>query len=80
MTLPMSEPRCCGEPMVHNSFTNMYECASAYFALADEGFDEGVLTRTTAEDVGGVLAPTLAHWRASWIPDGYEEFADVDPA
>jgi hypothetical protein len=64
------EPMCCDEPMVHNSFTEEYECADAYFRLADEGWDDLGLVYVTAEDVGPELAPFLAHWRESRIPDG----------
>jgi len=64
------EPMCCGEPMVHNSWTSEHECAVAYFALVDEGIGEGALERATAEDVGPALVEALEHWRASRIPDG----------
>lgn len=66
----IQEPMCCGEPMVHNSWTREYECSDAYFTLVDEGWrEEHNLDRLTAEDVGPELADTLAHWRASRIPD-----------
>jgi hypothetical protein len=64
------ELTCCGEPMVHNSFTGEYECADAYFRLADEGFDEIALALVTAEEVGPALESMLTHWRESRIPDG----------
>ncbi len=37
MTAKVSEPVCCGEPMVHNSWAGHFECADAYFALTDDG-------------------------------------------
>ena len=56
--------------MVHNSWTQEYECADAFFALVDEGFGEGTLERVTADEVGPELAPTLEHWRQSRRPNG----------
>ena len=69
----VAEPLCCGEPMVHNSFTGQYECAVAYFTLVDEGWGEGALARATEDEVGADLAPVLLHWRASCRPDGWDE-------
>lgn len=64
----MDEPLCCGEPMVHNSFTEEYECAVAYFALSDAGFGDMPATLWSA-DVPAALAPMLEHWRNSRAPD-----------
>lgn len=66
-----TEPLCCGEPMVHNSFTEEYECSAAYFMLVDEGFDDGwtPLDALTAGDVGPDMAEFLEHWRKSRISD-----------
>jgi hypothetical protein len=62
-------PKCCGEPMVHNSWTGEWECAVAYFALVDEGDAEDIIGALTPEDVGPDLAETLAHWRGSRVSD-----------
>lgn len=69
----VAELLCCGEPMVHNSGTGEYECAGAYFALVDEGWDEIVLALVTEAEVGPALAPVLRHWRESCRPDGWDQ-------
>jgi hypothetical protein len=63
------EPECCGDPMVHNSWTGEWECAVAYFALADEGAAGDIIETLTPEDVGPDLVETLAHWRGSRVSD-----------
>lgn len=64
----ITEPKCCDDPMVRNS-VGRYECATAFFALIDEGIVEGLLDGLTADDVPAHLATTLTHWRESWVSD-----------
>jgi hypothetical protein len=69
------EPLCCGDPMIHNSGTGMWECAAAYFDLTDSGaIDPDWSDRliippewTTVEEV-----EQYHHWRDTMTPDGYD--------
>lgn len=64
-------PLCCGEAMVHNSFTGMYECADAYFWLDSEGLlgDCGDLVEWR-RPLTEFDRERYAHWWESWIDDG----------
>lgn len=66
-----AEPGCCGEPMVHNSFTSEYECMSAYSLLTEHvpDLESGSLALADDDDVPAQYLPFLQHWRASRIPD-----------
>ncbi|MEU7170376.1 hypothetical protein ABZ949_02645 [Micromonospora tulbaghiae] len=62
----MNEPICCDTPMVHNSFTEQWECADAYFALHDDDIDPYFADPT---DLDVAQQAYLEHWRASRIDD-----------
>lgn len=68
------EPECCGVPMVHNSYTEEYECADAYFFLVDEGaLGDPEAPHLSPDQIRWAL-PTeqidaLRHWRQSRRPD-----------
>lgn len=74
----ITEPECCNTSMIHNSATGQYECADAYFALADEGVigDCGDL-RMEATGNGCACSNCRAwralydHWQQSKRPDGW---------
>lgn len=71
----MAEPECCNTPMVHNSWTDEWECADAYFALVDAGvFSDGESFEhsgswTVREFVA--LRKLHEHWRTSFVPDQF---------
>jgi hypothetical protein len=62
-----SEPICCGDPMIHNSFTGQYECSVAYLVLHDEGIDPYLVDPA---DLEPAQRAQHAHWMASRRPDG----------
>ncbi|MCW6003938.1 hypothetical protein K1W54_04980 [Micromonospora sp. CPCC 205371] len=66
-----AEPMCCGTPMVHNSWTEEYECADAYFRLLDDGVLDGTLALLAVDDEH--LTPyqreRYEHWRTVRVPD-----------
>ncbi|MEU3452133.1 hypothetical protein ABZ671_00620 [Micromonospora sp. NPDC006766] len=63
------EPVCCDEPMIHNSFTGLYECAEAYFHLLDDGVlgDPPDLSDTDVMD--DYQRERYAHWKTTRISD-----------
>jgi len=73
---PPAAPDCCGEPMLHNSFTGEYECFEAFQIVEsaldpkEEGldFNPGWLRD---EDVPASVVEDLRHWRDSRVPDGW---------
>ena len=67
----MAEPICCQTPMVHNSFTEQYECADAYFALHDDDIDPYF---ADPNDLTEAQRSYLDHWLTSRIDD-----AEVKP-
>lgn len=68
-----AEPECCGEPMIHNSYSGQYECADAYFYLDGDGL---------LGDIGDLIEwrrpltkfdrERHAHWKASFMADGWD--------
>lgn len=79
-----AEPTCCGEPMVHNSFMEEYECADAYFALLDDGVLAdcgGRELRVDPEDMTPEQRDLHKHWLASFKADAeVREPEGGDPA
>lgn len=66
----MSEPECCGKPMVHNSFTEEFECADAYFELLDDGvLDEVIADRSDADAMNDHQRERYEHWKSTRVPD-----------
>lgn len=63
------EPTCCGEPMVHNSFTGQNECMVAFTVLHDEGIDPYLVEPAELEPE---QRAQHAHWMASRRDDGQE--------
>ncbi|MCX5066617.1 hypothetical protein OOJ91_12085 [Micromonospora lupini] len=59
-----SEPVCCGEPMVHNSWTGEYECAAAYFALVDGGVLGDTGLRLDMTDLDADQRALVEHWQS----------------
>jgi len=62
----MTEPMCCGEPMIHNTYTSEYECSDAYLTLHDAGIDPYL---TDAADLASPQRTHYEHWAASRRPD-----------
>jgi hypothetical protein len=58
----VSEPTCCDEPMVHNAFTDQYECMVAFTVLNDEGIDPYLVH---PGDLEPEQRAQHAHWKAS---------------
>lgn len=70
------EPTCCGEPMIHNSFTSEYECAEAYFTLVDEEVITDWSPRHhNPSELPGWLQEHYEHWLTSMRPDGWDALA-----
>lgn len=66
----VTEPLCCGEAMVHNSWREGFECADAFFYLEDEGIlgDCGEL-REWVRPLADFDRERYAHWRVVFVPD-----------
>lgn len=63
-----TEPMCCGEPMVHNTWTGENECAEAYFRLLDDGVLGDVAQRSNISAMNDFQRGRYEHWLASCIP------------
>lgn len=67
-----NEPMCCGEPMIHNSFTGEFECAEAYFTLLDdEVISDWSAGRVLLDGATDYHRERHAHWLSSMRPDGW---------
>lgn len=70
------EPVCCGDPMIHNSFTSQYECSVAYLVLHDEGIDP---YGCAVEDLEPEQQAQHMHWMESRRPDGDQDHSITRP-
>lgn len=70
-----TEPMCCNTPMVHNSWTEEYECADAYFQLLDDGVLGDVAQRSNTDAMNDYQRGRYEHWLASRIPDFVSHYA-----
>lgn len=57
---------CCGEPMVHNSFSNQYECYDTFAALHEQGIDPYLVEPA---DLNTSDRAAWEHWAASRLDD-----------
>lgn len=65
----VGEPECCGTPMVHNSFTGLYECADAYFGLLDDGVLGGVPDLSDTDAMDPQQRELYDHWQSTRVSD-----------
>lgn len=74
------EPKCpgCGEPMVHNSWMEQWECADAFFGLNDDGVLAGGFVLLPLEDLTPVQRVQYEHWRYWIVPDAEWEMWQQD--
>lgn len=75
-----TEPMCCGTPMVHNSWTEEYECADAYFALLDNGvIGESATLMVDEDSLTDHERERYEHWRTSRVPDAERSSDSTSP-